>query len=344
MARICIYGAGAIGCYIGGRLLAAGSDVGFVGRAPMGEELRRHGLATSDYRGGQWQAAPAAVEFVTEPAGAASAALVLVTVKSAGTAAAAAELAAVLRPGTVVVSFQNGLSNAEVLKAALPRQTVLAGMVPFNVVRRGPGAFHQASEGSLEVKAAFELKPFLGEFAGAGLALTRHLDLLPLQWAKLLFNLNNAIDALADLPLRQELSQRSYRRCLALAQLEALGLLKLAGIEPARLTPLPARWIPRALRLPDPLFARLGGKMLAIDPTARSSMSADLAAGRKTEVDWINGEVLRLAERLGRRAPVNERLCALVHAAEQSRERPAWSGEALLAELRAAARHGRSAA
>lgn len=340
MARICIYGAGAIGCYIGGRLLAAGSDVGFVGRAPMGEQLRRHGLATSDYRGGRWQAEPAAIDFATGPAGAANAALVLVTVKSAGTAIAAAELAGVLQPGAVVISFQNGLGNAETLKSALARQCVLAGIVPFNVVARGPGAFHQASEGGLEVKAAFELEPFLPDFARAGLPLTRHLDLQPLQWAKLLFNLNNAINALADLPLRQELSQRAYRRCLALTQLEALGLLKQAGIEPARLTPLPAAWIPYALRLPDPIFERLGGKILAIDPTARSSMSADLAAGRKTEVDWINGEVLRLAARLGRRAPVNERLCALVHAAEHSREHQAWSGEGLLAELRAAAVQG----
>lgn len=94
---------------------------------------------------------------------------------------------------------------------------------------------------------------------------------------------------------------------------------------------------PRLLALPDGLFARVGGRMLAIDPLARSSMSDDLAAGRATEVDWINGEVVRLAGRLGRVAPVNARLCALVHDAERRAARPAWAGEALLAELRRAA-------
>jgi 2-dehydropantoate 2-reductase len=74
--------------------------------------------------------------------------------------------------------------------------------------------------------------------------------------------------------------------------------------------------------------------MLAIDPLARSSMADDLAARRKTEVDWINGEVVRLAQRLGRQAPVNVRLAALVHAAEMEKAPPRWSGDALLAELR----------
>jgi 2-dehydropantoate 2-reductase len=336
MSRICIYGAGAIGCYLGGRLLAAGGDVAFVGRPRIGEELRRHGLTLSHYGGASWRVEPAAIRYSTEATSAADADLVLVAVKSGATAQAAAELARVLPPGALVVSFQNGLANAQTLRAALPGRTVLAGMVPFNVVSRGPGAFHQASEGGLDVEDAAALEPFLIDFARAGLALGRQRDMLPVQWGKLLLNLNNAINALADLPLKAELAQRPYRRCLALAQEEALGLLKQAGIAPARLTPLPPPWIPALLRLPDALFSRLARRMLAIDPLARSSMSDDLAAGRPTEVDWINGEVVRLAAALGRRAPVNDRLCALVHEAERSAARPAWPGEALLRDLLAA--------
>ncbi|KJK15126.1 2-dehydropantoate 2-reductase [Burkholderiaceae bacterium 16] len=336
MAEICIYGAGSIGCYVGGRLAAAGSEVGFIGRAHVGAGLREHGLTLSDYRGGRWQIPPPLVRFSSDAGAAANAGLVLVTVKSAATPAAATELAAVLRPGALVISFQNGLGNADILRAALPRHTVLAGMVPFNVVGRGPGAFHQGSAGELDVQAAPALRPFMSDFSKAGLPLTVHADMLPVQWAKLLLNLNNAINALSNLPLKEELSQRAYRRCLALAQNEALALLVQTGIRPARLTPLPAAWIPRFLNTPDALFERLGGKMVAIDPLARSSMSDDLAAGRATEIDWINGEVLRLAERHRQHAPVNARLCALVRAAERSAVRPSWAGEDLLAELLAA--------
>ena len=337
MARICIYGAGAIGCYVGGRLLAGGADVAFIGRKPVGAELHRHGLTLTDYRGGHWRQGPAVIAFATGPAAAATAELVLVTVKSAGTATAGAELASVLQPGTVVLSLQNGIGNAGLLRTALPQQKVLAGMVAFNVVHRGQGAFHQGSQGHLHAQAAPALTPFLASFTAARLPLVRHDDMGPVLWAKLLLNLNTAINALSGLPLREELGQRAYRRCLAIAQEEALGLLARAGIRPARLTPLPAQLLPAVLRLPDGVFQRLGRRMLAIDPLARSSMADDLVAGRPTEIDWLNGEVVRLAERLGRRAPVNTRLTALVRAAERDANRQYWPGEALLAELQGAA-------
>jgi 2-dehydropantoate 2-reductase len=337
MAKICIYGAGSIGCYVGGRLLAGGSDVSFIGRARIAGQLRDQGITLSHYNESRWCVPPERIDVSTDAASAAAADLVLVTVKSAATPTAAAELASVLRPGTLVVSFQNGVGNADVLRAALPRNTVLEGMVPFNVVERSPGAFHQGSGGELEIRQTPALQPFVDDFKKAGLPLIQHADMLPVQWAKLLLNLNNAINALANRPLKEELSQRAYRLCLAMAQKEALALLKQANIRPAKVTPLPTTWIPRVLSVPDAIFERLGRAMLTIDPLARSSMSDDLAAKRATEIDWINGEVVRLAERLGQTAPVNRRLCQLVRDAERSEARPSWSGEALLAEVRAAA-------
>ena len=70
MTRICIYGAGSVGCYIGGRLLAAGADIRFVGRAAVGAALREHGLALSHYDGHRWSIPPAAIAFATDPAAA----------------------------------------------------------------------------------------------------------------------------------------------------------------------------------------------------------------------------------------------------------------------------------
>ncbi|VWB40434.1 2-dehydropantoate 2-reductase [Burkholderia lata] len=336
-APVCVFGAGAVGCYLGGRLAAAGANVTFVGRARIGDAIHRHGLTLTDQRGYRATLAPADVVFATDPAAAAAARLVLVAVKSAATRDAAVQLAGVLRPGTVVISFQNGLHNADVLREALPQATVLAGMVPFNVIEREPGAFHQGSAGVLAAEASSALTPFAGAFARAGLPLALHRDMPAVQWAKLLLNLNNSVNALANLPLRDELAQRAYRRCVALAQREALHWLARAAIRPARLTPLPAGWLPAVLDLPDPAFRVLGGRMLAIDPLARSSMSDDLAAGRATEVEWINGEVVRLAAHFGGQAPVNARLCALVHDAERAAARPAWRGDALWVELTAQA-------
>ncbi|WP_020390559.1 2-dehydropantoate 2-reductase [Kribbella catacumbae] len=311
---IAVYGAGGIGCYVGGRLAAGGADVTFIGRQRLADELAEHGLRLTDYLGADLVVP--AVRYETTPGAAAEADLVLVTVKSAGTATAAGELAGVLKPGAVVISFQNGIRNGELLQERLPDHTVLTGMVPFNVLNRGGGAFHQGTEGGLDVQKDPALQPYEEAFERAGLPLKQHDEILPVQWAKLLLNLNNPVNALSDLPLRDELAQRDYRRCLAAAQSETLDLLKAAGITPAQLTALPAHRMPPVLRLPDFLFKRLASKMLAIDPLARSSMWEDLQAGRQTEIDHLNGEVVRLAESLGREAPVNAKLIALIRTAE----------------------------
>ena len=324
-----MYGAGGIGCYVGGRLAATGTPVTFVGRQRMADELAAHGLRLTDYLGAELRVDD--VRYETSPAAAAEADLVLVTVKSAGTSAAAAELADVLKPGTIVVSFQNGVRNGEILRERLKDQVVVPGMVPFNVLNRGGGVFHQGTEGALDVQRHPGLAPYVDSFTRAGLPLKQHGDILPVQWAKLLLNLNNPINALSDLPLRDELSQRAYRRCLAAAQAETLELLDAKGITPARLLPVPMHRFPAILRLPDFLFRRLAGKLLAIDPLARTSMWEDLHAGRPTEIDYLNGEVVRLAESLDRPAPVNTKLVQLIRAAEANR-RP-WSGPELLREL-----------
>ncbi|WP_238157197.1 2-dehydropantoate 2-reductase [Kribbella sp. VKM Ac-2571] len=326
---IAVYGAGGIGCYVGGRLAATGTPVTFVGRPRMAAELATHGLHLTDYLGADLRVAD--VPFETTPAGAAKADLVLVTVKSAATESAAEELAEVLSPGTVVVSFQNGVRNGEMLRSRLTEQVVVTGMVPFNVLNRGAGVFHQGTEGALDVQRDAALAPHLKAFEQAGLPLAQHDDILPVQWAKLLLNLNNPINALSNLPLRDELSQRAYRRCLAAAQAETLGLLDAAGIRPAQLLAVPMHRFPAVLRLPDFLFRRLASKVLAVDPLARTSMWEDLEAGRTTEIDYLNGEVVRLAESLGRTAPVNAQLVELIRAAET--ERRSWSGAELMSHL-----------
>ncbi|MHA7833013.1 MAG: 2-dehydropantoate 2-reductase [Algiphilus sp.] len=327
-----IFGAGSIGCYIGGRLIAAGVDVRLVGRARMGAAVAAHGLQVSDWQGFDHRLSAAQAPFFTEAEALASAGLVLVAVKSADTEAAGKALASVLAPGAVVVSLQNGVNNAASLRQWLPQQRVLAGMVPFNVVQHGPGHFHHGSEGTIEVEADDALTPWLACFETAGLPISQRSDMASVLWAKLLLNVNNPINALAGIPLKEELSQRAFRRCIALAQREALALYTQAGIKPARLTPVPPRWMPALLAVPDGLFSLLGQRMLRIDPLARSSMWEDLERGRRTEIDWINGALLQLAESLGRQAPVNARLVALVRAAEAGGRRD-WRGPELLAEL-----------
>lgn len=334
--RIAVFGAGSIGGYVGGRLIAAGAQVDLIGRARLRDELARHGLRLTDYRGADLTVPAASIAFAVGPDPLNDADLILVTVKSAATGEAAGALAGRLKPGAVVVSFQNGLGHAEALRAALPGATVLAGMVPFNVVHRGQGAFHQGSEGDLKIEQHEALAPFVSAFENAGLPLRQTARIRDVQWAKLLLNLNNAVNALSGRPLREQLSLRAYRRCTAMAQREGLAWLDRAGIRPDKLTPLPPSWIPLWLGLPDAWFRHLASPMLKIDPLARSSMWDDLDAGRTTEVDWLNGEIVRLAQQHGGQAPVNAALCELIREAERGGRRD-WGGDELLERLRRAA-------
>ena len=329
--RIAIYGAGLIGNYLGGRLHDH-AQVRFIARPYMAAALKEHGLRVTDLNGRDKHMLPDALDIHTSADAVRDVDLVLVTVKSAATMDVAHELSNALASGVPVISFQNGIRNAAELRASLPGHSVLSGVVPFNVTQPEAGHFHQGSSGELKVERSAALEPFLSAFAASGIPLEQHDDMQAVLWAKLLFNLNNPLNALSGLPLREELSRRVWRRCLALLQREGLHILDTAGIRPAQLTTVPARWVPGVLALPNLLFNRLASRMLAIDPLARSSMWQDLQVGRRTEIDYINGEIVALAESKGLPAPANARIVTLIREAEKSYE--PWSGRALLEELR----------
>ncbi|AOT62245.1 2-dehydropantoate 2-reductase [Streptomyces rubrolavendulae] len=337
--RIAVFGAGSVGCHLGG-LLAAVCEVTLIGRPQAMEAVRERGLRLTGGGRADTRIAPALLRASSEPSAVAGADYVLVTVKSGATREAAAAIGAHLGTDAVVVSFQNGLRNPEVLRAALPPgAVVLTGMVPYNVVRTGPAAFHQGTAGALMVDDTPDAGALVAALRRAGLEAQPRADMGPVQYAKLLMNLNNAVNALSGLPLRDQLGARAYRRCLALCQEEALAAFRAAGVVPARLGPVPVSLAPRLLRLPDAVFRRVAAASLRVDGRARSSMWEDLERGRPTEVGSLQGEVVALAARHGLATPVNARLVELVREAEAAGAGRArrWPGAELYAELRGAA-------
>ncbi|MEU9410169.1 2-dehydropantoate 2-reductase [Streptomyces sp. NPDC048281] len=329
--RFAVLGAGSIGCHLGGHLVAAGYEVVLIGRPSGMRVLGERGLTLTGSGRPPVHLTPDRLTLATGTEAAAGADYVLVTVKTAGTEAAAKDLAAPLAPGAVVVSFQNGLHNPATLRTALPGHTVLAGMVPYNVVQSEPGTVHQGMPGRLMTEPDDTLHAAL---RGAHLAVEARTDMTAVQHAKLLMNLNNAINALSGLPLRDQLGQRAYRRCLALCQREALAAYRAAGITPARLGPTSPRLTPYILELPDAAFRRVAAASLRIDAHARSSMWEDLQRGRATEIDSLQGEIVAVARSHGHGAAANARLAALVHEAETTPR--TWTGAELYAELRIA--------
>ncbi len=308
--KIGVLGAGAIGCAVGGRMALGGADVVLVGRGPIGERVAA-GLRLS-----RWGEAPVAVPperaaFTTDPGRLEGCDAVLVATKSSGTADAGRTLREVLRPGVPVGSLQNGVQNAGILSNALPGHPIWPGMVPFNIVWTDDGRLHQGTSGPVVLPT--DAAPLVALIrAGGGDAVT-HPDVPAVQWGKLLLNLNNAVNALSGLPLRQMLSDRGYRTILADVIDEGLAALASATIRVRGVGKIRPGLAPYALRLPDWLFFRAASAMIRIDPEARSSMADDLARGRPTEVDELNGEIVKIA---GPRAPLNAGLVRLIHERE----------------------------
>jgi 2-dehydropantoate 2-reductase len=333
--NIIVVGAGAIGCYVAGRLASAGEHLTLVGRPRTIEPLALGGLTVTDLQGFKAQievdikadlsapylsiASSLKLVYSSKANGfnnAKETTVVLLCVKGGATTAAAQEIADCCPAGTLIVSLQNGVDNVARIAKVAPQMTVLAGMVPYNVVMKTATHVHRATMGqiyieALETSQALSVE-LVAKFNAAGLKATASSGMRAVQWGKLLLNVNNPINALSDLPLREQLLNRDYRFVFATLQLEALVAMKKAGIEPKQLAAVKPRVMPMLLKLPNWLFTRLAKKMLRMDASARSSMWDDVQHGRTTEVDDLCGAVVRLAQQVGTPAPCNATMCKLM--------------------------------
>jgi 2-dehydropantoate 2-reductase len=312
---IAIAGAGSIGCFVGGLLAAAGRDVALLARSRVIEEIKTLGLRLTGFDGLDRTVDAGQLRLSEDPAILNQAGVVLVTVKSADSADIAAVIAEHAPSDAVIVSLQNGIGNVDVLRQHLPGWRVLGGMVPFNVISAGEGRFHRATSGDIVIERDDAATAEQLSVPGL-LRLLTTTDIAGVQWGKLLVNLNNGLNALSGLTLREQLARRPWRRLLADQMAEGLAALKVEGARPVSPTPVPSHLTPHLLRLPDPIFNVMLGRTMKIDPKARSSMWEDLQRGRRTEIDYLQGVIAGIADRHGLATPLSRRVVTLVKQAE----------------------------
>jgi 2-dehydropantoate 2-reductase len=309
-----VAGAGSIGCFVGGMVAAAGRRVALLARPRVIEEIEGNGLRLTSFEGLERSIASNRLTLSDDPSIFGDAGVVLVTVKSADTPDIADIIARHAPSDAVIVSLQNGVGNLSLLRQRLPGRRVLGGMVPFNVIALGEGRFHRATSGDIVVEQ--DDGGTADKLSVPGLKMRPTRDIAGVQWGKLLVNLNNALNALADLPLRQQLAQRAWRTLFADQIAEGLAAIRAEGIRPISSTPVPVSWTPHLLRLPDALFNMILGRTMKIDPEARSSMWEDLQRGRRTEIDYLQGVITAIADRRGLEVPLSRRIVALIKSAE----------------------------
>ncbi|MGB0907848.1 MAG: 2-dehydropantoate 2-reductase [Maricaulaceae bacterium] len=344
---VCVFGAGSIGLYLGGRLASGGADVCFVGRERIGKALKTDGLTLTHFEKAPITLSPEQFTFAASAGEAAEALshadVVLVCVKSQDSADAATELAGHIRADALVVSFQNGVSNAPVLRDGLSGTlndsgAVAGAVVPFNVTQTSPTSWHCGTDGALTVEDtghAAQAK-LLDIFRAADQPAELSSDILAVQWGKLLVNLNNGLNTLWGGTLKSGLMQRDYRKAMALQIEEAHGVLAQAGITPAEFGGVSITKMLKILRLPNFIYGFIMKRVVKIDAAARSSMLDDLEAGKACEIDYLQGEVVSLARKHGVPAPINQAVMEAVKTAFANGTSPKLRGTEIFAMIQTA--------
>ncbi len=329
--HIAIFGAGLVGCYLGGLLAHAGCILTLIGRNKPNAELAHEGLTLTHYQRPKIFIPPEKFTFETNPQSVAKADIIILCVKSQDTASAAEALKAFARQDAIIVSAQNGVGNVDVLKSTLTQNIILGSVIPYNVTKSDTSTYHCGTEGGIILEAHHDkrFEKLTRAFRHSGENPKIEPDIKPVQWSKLLMNLNNGINALWGGTLKSGLMQKPYRLALAAMIEEALIITQNAGQEIKQFGKAGPKKSIKTLRLPNFLFGPVMNNILKIDATARSSMLEDLENGKSSEIDYFQGEVIGLAERSGQSAPINRAVLTRVKLAFAAGRSPQMNGREL---------------
>jgi 2-dehydropantoate 2-reductase len=319
--RICVIGAGALGCTYGGRLALSWAEVTLVDTwVEHVEAICRNGLDLDGVLGPH----VVPVRAVTDPTELAPFDMALVTVDTNHTAAAARTAQAVLTPDGFALTLQNGIGNVEVLAEALGRERVIGGSSMCSALVRGPGRVTQSHQGpttigELDGGGSERVDRVKALFEEAGFETRIASDVMAVIWQKFILNLAiNPICAATGLRLGE------------LARLPATAVLQDRVLDEAL-----AVVAAKGLTLPDPDI-RATIRRHCWSKFSMPSMLQHIGRGRVTEIDALNGALIREAAALGIPTPYNEALTALVKgrefAARRAVDEPDIDYDALEAE------------
>ena len=292
--KIAVVGAGSVGCYFGGLLARSGHAITLIGRERHVAAIRARGLVLETAAG----RAIVTLEATTEIDGARGAEIVLVCVKSGDTDAVGRTLRAHLHADAVILSLQNGVDNAERLSALLGRSVVPAAVYVATEMAAAGHVCH-LGRGDLVIGPGPKSAAIAAAFGAAGIPTIVSENALAALWSKLVLNCAyNAASAV---------TQQSYGRLIEVPEIEAVLadiVAECSAVAEAAGVPLPPDSLARVLALARAM------------PDQLSSTAQDLARGKASEIDHLNGFIVRKGEALGVRTPVNRLLHALVKAVE----------------------------
>ena len=318
MSRIAILGAGAVGSALGASLSRAGEQVTIIGRPAHLDAIRREGLKV-DGRAGSSTARLAtaeSLEFRPDYA--------FLTVKSQDVLTALRANLDHLQD-VPLVTFQNGVRSDDMAATLLPKPHITSAVVSISATYLTHGAVTVIYPGSLVIGHPFPesstpLEPLRSLLDHAAHTTISH-NIRGVHWLKLLFNLNNAFPALLNMSLHQTYRHPPIRSLSARVIREGLRAVDAAGIRLESLPEVTVTLFRMLGILPPPLAGMLillRARRIQSEWPLLGSTLQSLRRGRPTEIDYLNGEIVRLAEQVHTAAPLNSRLVELVHEVERT--------------------------
>ena len=289
--NIAVIGAGAVGCYYGGMLARAGHRVVLIARPPHAVAITQHGLRLQTTSFDEQVLLTAS----TDPSALQGADVVLFCVKSPDTEATGVLICPHLAPGALVMCLQNGVDNADRLRAMLPQHAVVAAVVYVATEMAGPGHVRHHGRGELVIEPSARSDAVAVAFIAAGVPTEISANVRGALWAKLILNCAyNAVSAITQLPYGQTVQGLGVQDVMRDVVAECLAVAQAEGVQ-----------------IPGDVQAAIQ-KIADTMPSQFSSTAQDLARGKHTEIDYLNGFIVQRGHALGVPTPANRVLWTLV--------------------------------
>lgn len=290
--RIAVIGVGGTGGYFGGLLARAGEDVSFIARGAQLEAIRARGLTVESRLAGSFTVA---VRATDDPSEVGPVDLILFCVKTYDTGAAAYGARALLRPGTLLLSLQNGVDNEERIARAAGHSVGLGAAAYVVSAIKEPGVVAQTAGpgkivlGELGGGKSERTDRLLDALQRAGIAAEVHPDIRAVLWQKFLFICAfSGVTAVTRLPIGTVLADPVTSELFRGTSEEVESVARACGID-----------------LPDDCVEQSLATASAVEPWGRGSLYGDLAGGRRLELESLNGEVVRRGREHGVETPLN---------------------------------------
>ncbi|MCK9432621.1 MAG: ketopantoate reductase family protein [Candidatus Omnitrophota bacterium] len=330
--RIAVIGAGAIGCLVAGYLKEKGEDVTLVGRLPGIRQIGQKGISISGVRGSMLVRLDTAESLDFSPE------LVILATKTQDVDTALSANAGFLREA-LLLTTQNGIQADKIAAAYLPEKKIASSIVMFGSTNLESGKVVHNFEGNWILGSVFDPQP-TENILSLSLVLNKAFptvisqDMRGMKYLKIFVNANNCLPAILGKSMQEVFGDLAVSRISIAIWKEAFEVFDKIGIKLVSLPGFPVENLTKLTAMPSAHAAEIFSGMmrnLSKDPLYGSILQS-IMRGKLSEIDYINGEFVRLAEENSLQAPLNKTLVEMVHRVEASRD--FFSREELLQKTR----------